>query len=195
MSSSNGTEYYLKSMNGIKSFDDGSGTVIEDDSITVANLTSTNITCETFTNTGTFYTPSFTANTVNTSFIDSALGNLTVSGDITTNGSVYAGYLGITGPFSAGQLVLGSGSTAYINSSSTSSWCQLFNTTTTGNIVLGGGQTGGALFLGTTPSGRSGNVVIGATGCNTESRGPIVGNLGIKTTSIDSLTPTSILIY
>ena len=40
MTSSQGTEYYLKSMNGIKSFDDGSGTVIEDDSITVANLTS-----------------------------------------------------------------------------------------------------------------------------------------------------------
>ena len=144
MSSSNGTEYYLKSMNGIKSFDDGSGTVIEDDTITVANLTSTNITCETFTNTGTFYTPSFTANTVNTSFIDSALGNLTVSGDITTTGTIYAGYLGTTGPFSAGsitatrsigttgpisggELVLGSGSTAYINSASTSSWCQLFN--------------------------------------------------------------------
>ena len=38
MSSSNGTEYYLKSMNGIKSFDDGSGTVIEDDSITIATI-------------------------------------------------------------------------------------------------------------------------------------------------------------
>ena len=38
MTSSQGTEYYLKSMNGIKSFDDGSGTVIEDDSITVANI-------------------------------------------------------------------------------------------------------------------------------------------------------------
>ncbi len=29
MTSSQGTEYYLKSMNGIKSFDDGSGTVID----------------------------------------------------------------------------------------------------------------------------------------------------------------------
>ena len=38
MSSSNGTEYYLKSMNGIKSFDDGSGTIIEDDSITIATI-------------------------------------------------------------------------------------------------------------------------------------------------------------
>ena len=38
MSSSNGTEYYLKSMNGIKSFDDGSGTVIEDDSITINTI-------------------------------------------------------------------------------------------------------------------------------------------------------------
>ena len=36
MSNSTGAEYYLKSMNGIKSFDDGSGTVIEDDTITCA---------------------------------------------------------------------------------------------------------------------------------------------------------------
>jgi len=80
-----------------------------------------------------------------------------------------------------------------INNSSTSSWCRLFRSSTTGNIVIGDGQTTGALFLGTTPSatGRSGNVVLGATGCNTESRGPIVGNLGIKTTAIDSITPSS----
>ncbi len=38
MSSSNGTEYYLKSMNGIKVFDDGSGTVIEDDTIVVNTI-------------------------------------------------------------------------------------------------------------------------------------------------------------
>ena len=43
MTSSNGTEYYLKSMNGIKSFDDGSGTVIEDDVITCATIN-----CQTF---------------------------------------------------------------------------------------------------------------------------------------------------
>ena len=38
MSSSQGTEYYLKSMNRIKVFDDGSGTVIEDDTITVKTI-------------------------------------------------------------------------------------------------------------------------------------------------------------
>ena len=43
MSNSTGSEYYLKSMNGIKSFDDGSGTVIEDDTITC-----TTINCQTF---------------------------------------------------------------------------------------------------------------------------------------------------
>ena len=43
MTSSQGTEYYLKSMNGIKVFDDGSGTVIEDDTITVKTITCENI--------------------------------------------------------------------------------------------------------------------------------------------------------
>ena len=43
MSNSTGAEYYLKSMNGIKSFDDGSGTVIEDDTITCATIN-----CQTF---------------------------------------------------------------------------------------------------------------------------------------------------
>ena len=53
MSSSNGTEYYLKSMNGIKVFDDGSGTVIEDDTITVATITCEKINADEF-NTDTF---------------------------------------------------------------------------------------------------------------------------------------------
>ena len=66
MTSSQGTEYYLKSMNGIKSFDDGSGTIIEDDSITVANITSSFISCETLENTGTFYTPALSAYSLET---------------------------------------------------------------------------------------------------------------------------------
>ena len=57
MSSSNGTEYYLKSMNGIKVFDDGSGTVIEDDTITVKTID-----CETIT-TNSFFTDSFNLET------------------------------------------------------------------------------------------------------------------------------------
>ena len=53
MTSSQGTEYYLKSMNGIKVFDDGSGTVIEDDSITVKTID-----CEII-NAATFITDTF----------------------------------------------------------------------------------------------------------------------------------------
>ena len=132
MTSSQGTEYYLKSMNGIKSFDDGSGTVIEDDSITVANLTSSFISCETFENTGTFYTLEFSANTVSTSYINSALGNLTVSGDITTSGTIYAGNLGITGPMSAGSLT-----TNTITATSSTSNVNLYSGST-GSVSLGG---------------------------------------------------------
>jgi hypothetical protein len=69
----------------------------------------------------------------------------------------------------------------------------LFHTSTTGSISVGGAQTTGALFLGTTPTGRSGPVVIGATGCNTESRGPmqitsskLTVNGGIDTTGLIS---------
>ncbi len=45
MSYTNGNEYIIKSMNGIKTYDDGSGTVIEDDTITVAYITSNFISC------------------------------------------------------------------------------------------------------------------------------------------------------
>jgi hypothetical protein len=58
MTSSQGTEYYLKSMNGIKVFDDGSGTVIEDDAITVKTIT-----CETI-DTGTLNTASFSVDSL-----------------------------------------------------------------------------------------------------------------------------------
>jgi len=208
MTSSQGTEYYLKSMNGIKSFDDGSGTVIEDDTITVANITSNFISCETIENTGTFYSMAFSAGTLETSFISSATGNLRIGGDITTNTNISAGSIGTTGPISAGsitttgsigttgsiscgELKIGAGSTASIITDTTNNRANLFNNITTGGIVIADGQTTGGLFIGTTPTGRSGNIVIGATGCNTESRGPIVGNLGVKTTTIDSITPTS----
>jgi hypothetical protein len=81
MSSSNGTEYYLKSMNGIKVFDDGSGTVIEDDSITVKTID-----CETIT-TNSFFTDSFNLDVLNTTSITSLTGNLTVNCDLTTTGT------------------------------------------------------------------------------------------------------------
>ena len=72
MSSSNGTEYYLKSMNGIKAFDDGSGTVIEDDTITVATIDCEKITA------GSFFTDNFNLEVLNTSSLNSLTGNLTV---------------------------------------------------------------------------------------------------------------------
>ena len=73
MNSSQGTEYYLKSMNGIKAFDDGSGTVIEDDSITVNTID-----CEII-NTSEFNTDTFNINTLTTNSILSLTGNLSVN--------------------------------------------------------------------------------------------------------------------
>ena len=84
MSSSNGTEYYLKSMNGIKVFDDGSGTVIEDDTITVATIT-----CEKI-NADEFNTDTFNIEVLNTTSINSLTGNLTVDCNLTTTGTTYA---------------------------------------------------------------------------------------------------------
>ena len=65
MSSSNGTEYYLKSMNGIKVFDDGSGTIIEDDTITVKTID-----CETI-SANSFSTNNFNLEVLNTTSITS----------------------------------------------------------------------------------------------------------------------------
>ena len=83
MSSSNGTEYYLKSMNGIKVFDDGSGTVIEDDTITVKTID-----CEII-NAGYFFTDNINLEVLNTTSLLSLTGNLTVDCDLTTAGTTY----------------------------------------------------------------------------------------------------------
>ncbi len=217
MTSSQGTEYYLKSMNGIKSFDDGSGTVIEDDTITVANLTSNFISCETIENTGTFYSMAFSAGTLETSFISSATGNLRIGGDITTNTNISAGSIGATGSISAGSISAGSitatgsiGTTGNIGATGSISGGSLITNTITattntsnanlysgstgsvslggyGDILIGDKQTTGILYLGTTPSGRTSSVILGASTCNTQSRGPIVGNLGVKTATIQPI--------
>ena len=84
MTSSQGTEYYLKSMNGIKVFDDGSGTVIEDDTITVKTID-----CEII-NADTFITDTFNIDVLNTTSINSLTGNLTVNCNLTTTGTTYA---------------------------------------------------------------------------------------------------------
>ena len=44
MSYTNGNEYIIKSMNGIKTFDDGSGTVIGDGTITTSDMTTSSFT-------------------------------------------------------------------------------------------------------------------------------------------------------
>ena len=84
MSSSQGTEYYLKSMNGIKVFDDGSGTVIEDDTITVKTID-----CQII-NADSFFTDNFNLEVLNTTSLLSLTGNLTVDCDLTTAGTTYA---------------------------------------------------------------------------------------------------------
>ena len=45
MSYTNGNEYIIKSMNGIKTYDDGSGTVIENGEITTNTMTTDDIKC------------------------------------------------------------------------------------------------------------------------------------------------------
>ena len=95
MSSSQGTEYYLKSMNGIKVFDDGSGTVIEDDTITVKTITCENISANELS------TTTFSMGILNTTSIQSATGNLTVNCDLTTTGTtktnIISSLIGATG--------------------------------------------------------------------------------------------------
>jgi hypothetical protein len=73
-------------MNGIKAFDDGSGTVIEDDSITVKTIT-----CETI-DTDTFNATTFSASTLNATTITSdyatILNNITAQNIIVNDGLV-----------------------------------------------------------------------------------------------------------
>ena len=83
MTSSQGTEYYLKSMKGIKVFDDGSGTVIEDDTITVKTID-----CQII-NADSFFTDNFNLEVLNTTSLLSLTGNLTVDCDLTTTGTTY----------------------------------------------------------------------------------------------------------
>ena len=137
MTSSQGTEYYLKSMNGIKAFDDGSGTIIEDDAITIATVNATDIYCENFSNTGTFFTTAFSANSIETSSITSALGNLTVNGDITTSATINAGFLEVENNVYCENITARTGMyTNTIEPTITNIDINLF-TTTTGTVKIG----------------------------------------------------------
>jgi hypothetical protein len=65
---------------------------------------------------------------------------------------------------------------------------------TTGDVIIADQQTTGILYLGTKPSGRTGNVVLGATTCTTQSRGPIEALSGFNngvTVNTGGLTVTS----
>jgi hypothetical protein len=103
--------------------------------------------------------------------------NLNTTGNIVATGNV------------TGEII----KTRNIEALTTNVRCNLFNTTETEIIVIGDGQTTGVLYLGTTPSikGRTGNVVIGATTCNTESRGKIVANLGIQLPTASNFIDTN----
>ena len=62
MSYTNGNEYIIKSMNGIKTFDDGSGTVIEDGVITTSDMTTSSITTSDITCTSLLIAPGIQTN-------------------------------------------------------------------------------------------------------------------------------------
>ena len=91
MSSSNGTEYYLKSMNGIKSFDDGSGTIIEDDSITIATIECTGNT---------------NSNSITTASME-CTGDITCEGSITAS-RIATASIGCTGNFNTASITAAS---------------------------------------------------------------------------------------
>ena len=73
MSYTNGNEYIIKSMNGIKTFDDGSGTVIENGEINTSIMTTDEINCSS----------SLSAPSVITDFIQSDT-NLTINSTAST---------------------------------------------------------------------------------------------------------------
>ena len=81
-------------------FDDGSGTVIEDDTITVKTID-----CETIT-ADSFFTDTFNIEVLNTTTINSLTGNLTVDCDLTTIGTTYTNTISSeTGATGAIQLI------------------------------------------------------------------------------------------
>ena len=63
MSYTNGNEYIIKSMNGIKTFDDGSGTVIENGEINTSIMTTDEINCSSSLSTPSVITDSISSDT------------------------------------------------------------------------------------------------------------------------------------
>ena len=123
MSSSNGTEYYLKSMNGIKSFDDGSGTIIQDDSITIATIECTGkINTSSITTTSMECTEDFMTASIG------CTGNISCDGNITAS-IITTASIGCTGNFTTSSI-----STASIGCTGGIS-CASITTATIGNSV------------------------------------------------------------
>ena len=153
MNSSQGTEYYLKSMNGIKAFDDGSGTVIEDDSIIVNTIT-----CETI-DTNTLNATSFNINTLTTSTIQSSTGTLTINSDLIALSNISAGSIGTTGDISGNFINCNK-----IDALTPSSGFNILPSQK-GDIYIGNGQTGNAIFI--CQNKTSGFVLLGSANATT----------------------------
>ena len=68
MSSSNGVTYYSKSMNGLVTFETGSGLVLEGDTITADTITCTTLNTENF-SADTFSATTLNATTLNSNFL------------------------------------------------------------------------------------------------------------------------------
>ena len=218
MNSSQGTEYYLKSMNGIKAFDDGSGTVIEDDSIVVNTISCVTIDTDTI-NASSFNVSTLTTNTIQSSneFDNINLFNTTTTGNMNFYNGITSGILYI------GKFIFNGQNIEPLVNSNT---CNIFTNCTadtkfggTGTIFIGQAKTSGFIAMGggcqtimngqlichqtlnldnatsvniTSSAGVPVNlfntasaIQIGTVSCITELRG------SIKTTAIDSITPTN----
>jgi hypothetical protein len=103
--------------------------------------------------------------------------NLNTTGNIVATGDVTGAYV-----FS---------SSGYFGNPDNTANTRYSRFTTTGQLSFGVAQTTGSMAIGTALD-RTAEIAIGATGCNTVIRGPIVANLGLKlptaTNSIDTDT-------
>ena len=82
MSYTNGNEYIIKSMNGIKTFDDGSGTVIGNGTITTSDMTTSSFTTTDINCTGLLSAPGITTNFIGSDTTISLIAPLTTNFDL-----------------------------------------------------------------------------------------------------------------
>ena len=137
MSSSTGSQYYTKSMNGVISFDDGNGTTIEDDAIITGDIT-----CNTLTATSNINT-----STINTDFINSNINTqILVTPNISFNGNVIASFVPTSNNHLCNKLyvdniaagsLLSSNNVFTGNSNTFNNYLITSNIVSTGSAVLG----------------------------------------------------------